>query len=80
MNEVLHKLEKNLEYVGHDLSYKEFKAQMNIYLKNRCHALKLLIETDATRPRDCTNDHWESMQRLIASEAKQGEVARYRTM
>lgn len=26
INEVLHKLEKNSEYVGHDLSYKEFKA------------------------------------------------------
>ncbi len=67
MNEVFHRLEENWEYVGHDLSYKEFKAQVNVYLKNRRHALKLLIEANATRPRDCTNDHWENMKHLITN-------------
>jgi hypothetical protein len=26
-------LEENWEYVGHDLSYKEFKAQVSVYLR-----------------------------------------------
>jgi hypothetical protein len=63
-------LEKNWEYVGHDLSYKEFKAQVNVYLKNRRHVLKLLIEANVARPKDCTDDQWESMKCLIALEAK----------
>ncbi len=33
MNEVFHMLEENWEYVGHDLSYKEFKAQVSVYLR-----------------------------------------------
>jgi len=53
---------------------------VNVYLKNRHHALKLLIEANAARPGDCTNDHWETMKRLIALKAKQGEVAKYHAM
>ncbi len=73
-------LENNWEYVGHDLSYKEFKAQVNVYLKNRCHALKLLIETNVARPGDCTKIHWENMKRLIVLKAKQREVIRFCAM
>jgi hypothetical protein len=43
MNIVKSKLEDQWEYVGYDLSYQEFKAQMNVYLNNRQHSLKLLI-------------------------------------
>jgi hypothetical protein len=53
---------------------------VNAYIKNRCHALKLLIETNAARPMDCTNDHWKNMKRIIASNTKQGEVAKYHAM
>ncbi len=73
-------LEKNWEYVGHDLSYKEFKTQINIYVKNRCHARKLLIEANVARLGDCRDDHWESMKRLIASKTKQEEATRYCAM
>jgi hypothetical protein len=43
-------------------------------LKNRRHALKLLIEARGMRLDDCTKDHWDNMKRLIASKAKQNEV------
>lgn len=55
------------------MSYKEFKAQMNVYLKNRQHALILLIDAGGMRSNDCVEDHWEKLKRLIALEAKQGE-------
>jgi hypothetical protein len=48
---------------------------VNVYLKNRRHVLKLLIEAGEARPNDCAKEHWENMKRLIASKAKQGEVA-----
>jgi hypothetical protein len=35
MNIVKNRLEDQWEYVGYDLSYQEFKAQMNVYLNNR---------------------------------------------
>jgi hypothetical protein len=53
-------------------------VQVNVYLKNRHHVRKLLIEANVASLRDCTYDHWENMKHLI--EAKQGEVARYRAM
>jgi hypothetical protein len=34
MNTMKNRLEENWEYVGYDLSYYEFKAQVNVYLKN----------------------------------------------
>ncbi len=80
MNQVRNRLEENWEYVGNDLSYREFKAQVNVFLKNRRHGLKLLIEAGAARPNDCAEEHWENMKRLITSEAKRGEAARNRAM
>jgi hypothetical protein len=74
MNEVLHRQEEDWEYVGHDLSYKEFKAQVNVYLKNRRHALKLLIKVNLARPKDYTYDHWENMKRLIAQGQNKGKL------
>jgi hypothetical protein len=35
MNLVKNRLEDNWEYVGYDLSSYEFKAQVNVYLKNK---------------------------------------------
>jgi len=35
MNTVKTRLEDQWEYVGYELFYREFKAQMNVYLKNR---------------------------------------------
>ncbi len=80
MNQVRNRLEENWEYVGNDLSYREFKAQVNVFLKNRRHGLKLLIEAGGARPNDCAEEHWENMKRLITSEAKRGEAARNRAM
>jgi hypothetical protein len=34
MNKMKNRLEENWEYVGYAFSYREFKAQMNVYLKN----------------------------------------------
>jgi hypothetical protein len=34
MNTMKSKLEDQWEYVGYDLSYREFKAQKNVYLNN----------------------------------------------
>jgi hypothetical protein len=65
MNQILNRLVENWEYVGY-----EFKAQVNVYLKNRQHGLKFFIELSAARPDDCVEEHWESMKHLIASEAK----------
>jgi len=48
------RLDKNWEYVGYDLS---FKAQMNIYLKNRQHALIVLIDAGGMKSNDCVEDH-----------------------
>jgi hypothetical protein len=80
MNIVKGKLEDQWEYVGYDLSYREFKAQVIIYLKNRRHSLKLLIEACESKHGDCSEKHWESMKCLVASEAKQGEVTKYHVM
>ncbi len=57
MNEVKNRLDENWEYVRYDLSYKEFKAQMNVYLKNRQCALILLIDVGGMRPNDYAEDH-----------------------
>ncbi len=65
MNQILNKLAENWEYV--DLSYKESKAHMNVYLKNKRHGLKLLIEASAPRPNECVEEHWEGMKHIIAS-------------
>jgi hypothetical protein len=51
MNSMKNKLEDNWEYVKYDLSFHEFKAQVNVYLKNRQHSLKLFIESNSVRPR-----------------------------
>lgn len=53
---------------------------MNVYLKNRQRALKLFIKANVPRLRDCTKDHCESMKCFIASNVKQEEVVRNRTM
>jgi hypothetical protein len=39
--------------VSYDLSYREFKAQVNVYLKNKRHVPKLLIEVGESRLDDC---------------------------
>jgi hypothetical protein len=80
MNTVKSRLEDQWEYVGYDLSYREFKAQVNVYLKNKQHSLKLFIEVGEPRLRDCSEDHWENMKHLIALEVKQGEATKYRAM
>jgi hypothetical protein len=58
----------------YDLSYQEFKTQVNAYLKNKLHSFKVLIEANAPRPIDCSEEHWESMKHLIASKEKQDET------
>jgi hypothetical protein len=35
MNEVKGRLDDDWDYVGYDLAYKEFKVQVNVYLKNK---------------------------------------------
>jgi hypothetical protein len=65
MNWVLSRSAENWEYVGYNLSYKEFKAQVNVFLKNRRHGLKLLVKVGVTRPNDCVEEQWESMKHLI---------------
>jgi hypothetical protein len=57
INEMKFRLEENWEYVGYDLSYREFKAHLNVFLKNRRHGLKLLIETNALKPIDYVVEH-----------------------
>jgi hypothetical protein len=74
MNLVRSRLDANWEYVGYDLSYPEFKAQVNLYVKNRRHALKILIESSGNRHNDCVVKHWESMIHLITFEAKQNKA------
>jgi hypothetical protein len=49
LNQVLSKLVENREHIGYDLSYQEFKAQVNVFLKNRKHGLQLLIEASGAR-------------------------------
>jgi hypothetical protein len=70
MNQILNTLVENWEYIGYELSYLEFKVQVNVYLKNRHHGLKFLIKLSAVRPNDCVEEHWESMKHLIVLEAK----------
>ncbi len=69
-------LDKNWEYVGYDLSFRKFKTQVNVYLKNRRHALKLLIESGVGRLDDCGIDHWENIKCFITLKAKQNEVTK----
>jgi hypothetical protein len=52
MNEVKGRLDDNWEYIGYDLAYKEFKVQVNVYLENKQHSLKLLLDLGGTRPSD----------------------------
>jgi hypothetical protein len=40
----------------------EFKSQVNVYLKNRSHSLKVLIETNSPQLGDYIEEHWESMK------------------
>jgi hypothetical protein len=65
MNIMKSGLEENREYVGYDLTYQEFKAQVNVFLKNIRHGFKLFIETSAIRPTNCPEEHWEGMKHLI---------------
>ncbi len=65
MNIVKSSLEENWEYVGYDLTYQEFKAQVNVFIKNRRHGFKLLIEASATRPINCPEEHWGGVKRLM---------------
>jgi hypothetical protein len=51
-----------------------------MFLKNRRHGLKLLIEASVARPNNCAKKHWENMKHFIASDAKQGEVAKNHAM
>ncbi len=80
MNEVKSRLEDNWEYVKYDLAYEEFKVQVNVYVKNRRHALKLLIEVGGMRLDHCAEDHGENMKRFIASDAKQREAMKNHAM
>jgi hypothetical protein len=80
MNELKTKLKENWEYVGYDLHYWKFKAQANVYLKNKWHALKLLTEASEPRLDECVEEHWENMKRIISSKAKQSEISRNRAM
>lgn len=75
MNLVKSRLDENWEYVKYELSFLEFKAQVNVDLKNKRHDLKLLIESGVGRPDDCELEHWETIKWHIASEAKQGKAA-----
>jgi isopropylmalate/homocitrate/citramalate synthase len=50
------------------------------YVKNRRHAIKILIELRGYRLDDYAIEHWENTIRLIASKAKQNEVAKNRAM
>ncbi len=74
------KPKENWEYIGYDLSYKEFKAHVNVFLKNRRHALKTLIEGGASRPKDYQKEHWESLKHLIASKTKHEEATNNHAM
>jgi hypothetical protein len=73
MNEIRSILKDKWEYVRYNLSYREFKSQINVYLKNRCHVLQLLIEAWGGRLDDYLGQHWENIERFIALEAKQEE-------
>jgi hypothetical protein len=42
-------LKDNWEYVGYDLSYWEFKVQVNVFLNNKQNVLKFFIDVSATR-------------------------------
>lgn len=42
-------LKDNWEYVGYDLSYWEFKVQVNVFLNNKQNVLKFFIDASATR-------------------------------
>jgi hypothetical protein len=53
---------------------------VNVCLKNKQHALKLFIEENVPRPKDCTKDRWENMKHLIASNAKQEQAMRNNAM
>ncbi len=48
--------------MGYDLPYREFKAQMNVYLKNRQHGLKLMRKVGGERPDDHAQEHWENLK------------------
>jgi len=65
MNVVKNKLEENWEYVGYDLLYRKFKAQVNVCIKNKKHGLKFLNEASAARRTHCLEEHWEGMKRLM---------------
>jgi hypothetical protein len=52
------RLKENWEYVGYDF-YWEFKAYLNVFLKNRKHGLKLFIETNTLRPTNYVVEHWK---------------------
>ncbi len=67
MNEVKGRLDDNSEYISYDLAYREFKASLNVYLKNKQHSLKLLLESEGARPSNCPKEHLENMRRFITS-------------
>jgi len=76
MNVMKNKLDENCEY---ELSYQKFKAQVNVFFKNKRDVLELLIESNACRPYDCPIEHWEGLKHFIVS-SKQGEAARNHVM
>jgi hypothetical protein len=78
-NQVLSRLVKNSDYVGYDLSYWEFKAIVNVFLKNRKHGLKLLIEVSEARPNVCLREHWENMVNALLLQM-QNKVRQLRIM
>jgi hypothetical protein len=53
---------------------------VNLFLKNKKHALKTFIEAGASRPKDCQEEHWESLKHLITLEVKQEDVAKNHAM
>jgi hypothetical protein len=57
MNKVKNRLKDNWEYVYSDLSYREFKAQVDVFLKNKRHDLKFFIEASASRLYDYPIKH-----------------------
>jgi len=48
---------------------------VNVFFKNRRHALITFIERGASRPEDHQKEHWESLKHLITLAVKQEEVA-----
>jgi hypothetical protein len=49
---------------------------VNVFFKNRRHALITFIKRGASRPGDYQKEHWESLKHLITLAVKQEKVAK----